>query len=73
MNLLGNKARPAFMSRFMSPESALNESKEGSAEQECKSSSEEVEISVMEREWKTADVSDSDIFESQSMLSGQVK
>ena len=38
---------------------------------QCKSPSEEVEISVEEREEKTADVSDSDIFESQSLLSAQ--
>ena len=38
-----------------------------------KSSPEEVEICVEEREEKTADVSDNDIFESQSLLSGQEK
>ena len=38
---------------------------------QCKSSSEEVDISLEEREEKTADVSDSDIFESQSLLSVQ--
>ena len=38
-----------------------------------KSSSEEVEICVEEREEKTADVSDNDVFESQSLLSGQEK
>ena len=40
---------------------------------ECKYSSEELDISVKEREEKTADVSDSNIFESQFMLSGREK
>ena len=51
----------------ISPEKTLENNRLGDCQ--CKSSSEEVDISLEEREEKTADVSD--IFESQSLLSAQ--